>query len=100
MAVQASTYMKSSEKTLSFLKALRGHSITGLTLTELAKATGEKNLSQAHRHLQTLINSGFVQKDEHDLYYLSIAFMQFAMEHYRELDLAQQRINEIKRLTL
>lgn len=91
--------IKSAEKVLVVLKALRGHSLTGVSLSQLATKLNETP-SQVHRALQTLINQSFVRKDEHDLYYLSIAFVSIAKAHDKELQLAQARIDEIKRLTL
>lgn len=91
--------IKSAEKVLIVLKALRGHSLTGVSLSQLATKLNETP-SQVHRALQTLINQSFVRKDEHDLYYLSIAFVSIAKAHDKELQLAQARIDEIKRLTL
>lgn len=91
--------IKSAEKVLIVLKALRGHSLTGVSLSQLATKLNETP-SQVHRALQTLINQSFVRKDEHDLYYLSIAFVSIAKAHDKELQLAQARIDEIKRLTM
>lgn len=91
--------IKSAEKVLVVLKALRGHSLTGVSLSQLATKLNETP-SQVHRALQTLINQSFVRKDEHYLYYLSIAFVSIAKAHDKELQLAQARIDEIKRLTL
>lgn len=91
--------IKSAEKVLVVLKALRGHSLTGVSLSQLATKLNETP-SQVHRALQTLINQNFVRKDEHDLYYLSTAFISIAKAHDKELQLAQARIDEIKHLTL
>lgn len=91
--------IKSAEKVLVVLKELRGHSLSGVSLSQLATKLDETP-SQVHRALQTLINQNFVRKDEHDLYYLSTAFISIAKAHDKELQLAQARIDEIKRLTL
>lgn len=91
--------IKSAEKVLIVLKELRGHSLSGVSLSQLANKLNETP-SQVHRALQTLINQNFVRKDEHDLYYLSTAFISIAKAHDKELQLAQARIDEIKHLTL
>lgn len=91
--------IKSAEKVLVVLKELRGHSLSGVSLSQLATKLNETP-SQVHRALQTLINQNFVRKDEHDLYYLSTAFISIAKAHDKELQLAQARIDEIKHLTL
>lgn len=91
--------LKSAEKVLSTLKAMRGHTLTGVSVSELVKQTGETP-SQVCRYLQTLVNQGFVRQDDNGLYYLSVAFVQFATAHQKEMELAQARINEIRQLTL
>lgn len=90
---------KSAEKVLTTLKALRGHTLTGVSVSELAKTTGETP-SQVCRYLATLVGQGFVRQDDNGLYYLSVAFVQFATDHQKEMELAQARINEIRQLTL
>lgn len=90
---------KSAEKVLNTLKALRGHTLTGVSVSELAKSTGESQ-SQVCRYLATLVSQGFVRQDDSGLYYLSVAFVQFATAHQKEMELAQARINEIRQLTL
>lgn len=91
--------LKSAEKVLTTLKALRGHTLTGVSVSELAKSTGESQ-SQVCRYLATLVGQGFARQDDNGLYYLSVAFVQFATAHQKEMELAQARINEIRQLTL
>lgn len=91
--------IKSAEKVLVILKELRGHTLSGISLSQLATKLNETP-SQVHRALSTLIVQGFVRKDENDLYYLGTAFVAIAKAHDKELQLAQARIDEIKRLTM
>lgn len=66
--------LKSAEKVLNTLKALRGHTLTGVSVSELAKTTGETP-SQVCRYLATLVGQGFARQDDNGLYYLSVAFV-------------------------
>lgn len=91
--------IKSAEKVLVVLKEMRGHTLSGISLSQLATKLNETP-SQVHRALSTLINQGFIRKDEHDLYYLSTAFVAIAKAHDKELEIAQARIDEIKRMTM
>lgn len=91
--------IKSAEKVLVILKEMRGHTLSGVSVSQLAEKLNEVP-SQVHRALQTLVKQGFVRQDEHDLYYLSTAFVSIAKAHDKELQLAQARIDEIKRLTM
>lgn len=90
--------LKSAEKVLTTLKALRGHTLTGVSVSEIAKNTGESP-SQVCRYLATLVGQGFARQDDNGLYYLSVAFVQIATAHQKEMELAQARINEIRNLT-
>lgn len=91
--------IKSAEKVLIILKAMRGHTLTGISLSQLVEKLGEKP-SQVYRGLQTLMKQGFVQQDQHDLYYLSTAFVAIAKAHDKELEIVQARIDEVKRMTM
>ncbi|MBE9577871.1 MULTISPECIES: helix-turn-helix domain-containing protein [Moraxella] len=91
--------LKSAEKVLSTLKAMRGHTLTGVSVSELVKQTGETP-SQVCRYLATLVSQGFVRQDDNGLYYLSVAFVQIATAHKKEIELAEARIHEIRQLTL
>lgn len=90
--------IKSAETALLAVKALRGCTLNGKSLREIAKLIDESP-SQACRYMQALMNQGFAKQDENGLYYLSVAFAQFATEHQKEITTAQARIDEIKRLT-
>lgn len=90
--------VKSAEKVLKVLKALRGHSLQGVTNQELAKGLSESP-SQTYRALQTLIAEGLVRKDENDLYTLGTALVQMAKAHDSEIERAKARMAEYEQRT-
>jgi len=90
--------VKSAEKVLKVLKALRGHSLQGVSNQELAKKL-EESPSQIYRALQTLVAEGLVKKDENDLYTLGTALVQMAKAHDNEIERAKARIAEIEHRT-
>ena len=90
--------VKSAEKVLKVLKALRGHSLQGVTNQELAKRLGESP-AQTYRALQTLMAEGLVKKDENDLYTLGTALVQIAKAHDSEMERAKARIAEYEQRT-
>lgn len=81
-------------RVLRALKALRGHTLNGLSNVELARALGESapNIS---RYMDTLIEEGFVTRLETGRFAPSIAFLQYAMATADELNRASARIQEI-----
>lgn len=90
--------VKSAEKVLKVLKALRGHSLQGLSNQELSRQLNESP-SQIYRALQTLIAEGLVKKEENDLYTLGTAIVQIAKAHDSEIERAKARIAEIEQRT-
>lgn len=90
--------VKSAEKVLKVLKALRGHGLQGASNRELAKALDESP-SQITRALQTLVAEGFAKKDENDLYTLGTSIIQIAKTHFAEVERAKARIAEIEQRT-
>ena len=90
--------VKSAEKVLKVLKALRGHSLQGVTNRELAKKLDESP-AQTYRALQTLMAEGLVKKDENDLYTLGTALVQIAKAHDSEIERAKARIAEYEQRT-
>jgi DNA-binding IclR family transcriptional regulator len=86
--------VKSVSKALKVLKALRGHSLSGITITELAKQLDESP-SQTYRYLQTLIDSGFANQLDDGKYALGTTLIQIAKAHDTEIQRAQDRIAEI-----
>nr|WP_298892205.1 helix-turn-helix domain-containing protein [uncultured Acinetobacter sp.] len=85
--------IKSAGKVVKVLKALRGHSLKGVSVTELAKQLGESP-SQVHRALQTLVDEGLALQLEDESYALGNVIVQIAHAHVEELNRAQGHINE------
>lgn len=86
-------------RVLRVLKALRGHSLTGLTNGDLAKALGESP-ANINRYLNTLIAEGMATKLDTGRFALSVAVLQIAQAHANEMANAQSRINEINQRVL
>lgn len=84
----------SGAKVLKVLIALRGHSLTGLSNGQLAKALGESP-STIHRCLNTLIEAGLATKLPNGLFAHSVMMLQIARAHAEEMSRAQARIDEL-----
>jgi DNA-binding IclR family transcriptional regulator len=89
----------SGARVLRVLKALRGHTFTGLSNSELAKALGESPAT-INRCLNTLIAEGMATRLDTGRFALSIATLQIAQAHAEEMARAQNRINEINQRVL
>ena len=90
--------VKSAEKVLKVLKALRGYSLQGVSNRELAIKLDESP-SQITRALQTLVSEGLAKRNENDLYTLGTAVVQIAKAHESEMERAKARIEEIEQRT-
>lgn len=90
--------VKSAEKVLKVLKALRGYSLQGISNRDLAEKLDESP-SQITRALQTLVSEGLAKKDENDLYTLGTSVVQIAKQHLAEVERAKARIAEIEQRT-
>lgn len=90
--------VKSAEKVLKVLKALRGYSLQGISNQDLAKQLNESP-SQIYRALQTLIAAGFAKQEDNGLYSIGNSMIQIAKSHYEEIQRAEARIAEIKQRT-
>lgn len=99
MATDKTRTSDSGGRVLRVLKALRGHSITGLANGELAKALGESPAT-INRCLNTLIAEGMAVKFDTGRYALSVAVLQIAQAHAEEVARMQNRINEINQRVL
>lgn len=86
-------------RVLRVFKALRGHSLTGLSNGDLAKALGESPAT-INRCMNTLIAEGMATKLDTGRFALSIAVLQIAQAHANEMAMAQGRINEINQRVL
>ncbi|MDS7929602.1 helix-turn-helix domain-containing protein [Acinetobacter sp. V102_4] len=93
------TVNKSASKVLKVLKALRGHSLKGVTISDLAKKL-EESPSQVYRYLQTLINEGLASQMDDGSYALGREMVAIAHTHSEEISRAQAHITEhIQRVT-
>ena len=90
--------IKSAEKVLKVLKALRGHSLHGISNQDLAKQLNESP-SQIFRALQTLIAQGMAAQTADGLFTLGTAVVQIAKAHDTEIERAKARIAEIEQRT-
>ncbi len=90
--------IKSAEKVLKVLKALRGHSLQGISNQDLAQQLNESP-AQIHRALQTLIAEGLARQEENGLFTLGTAVVQIAKAHNDEMERAKARIAEIEQRT-
>lgn len=86
-------------RVLRVLKALKGHSLDGLSNGELAKAL-EESPANITRYLSTLVDSGLATKLDTGRYAPGIALLQIAQAHANEMANAQNRINEINQRVL
>lgn len=84
----------SAIRTLKVLKALRGHTITGLSNTDLASALKEApaNISRA---LADLIEEGLAIKLDNGRYAHSVQMLQIAQAHAEHINRLQSRISEV-----
>ncbi|OWJ91090.1 IclR family transcriptional regulator [Pseudomonas sp. A46] len=89
----------SAMRVLRVLKALKGHTLRGLSNVELAKALDESP-ANITRYLATLVEAGFATKLDTGRYAPGIALLQIAQAHANEMAEAQNRINEINQRVL
>lgn len=85
----------SGAKVLEVLKALRGHTLTGLSNGQLAKALGESP-STINRCLNTLVQAGLVEKKpDTGRFTHSVMMLQIAVSHMSEMDRATNLHREL-----
>jgi DNA-binding IclR family transcriptional regulator len=85
---------ESGSRLLRVISALKGHTISGLTNGDIAKALGATP-STINRDLNTLIAEGFAIKLDSGRYALSVKLLQIAQAHANEISRAQGRIDEL-----
>ncbi|MGE4296961.1 MAG: helix-turn-helix domain-containing protein [Desulfovibrionaceae bacterium] len=86
----------SARRALRVLKALKGHSLHGLSNTELAQGLDETPVNIC-RALEPLVAEGLVTRLENGRYAHSVAMLQVAQAHANEMATAQDRLMEINR---
>lgn len=84
-----------TQRALRVLKALRGHSLNGISNIELSQKL-EESPTNITRALQDLITEGFVIKLDNGLFALSVSCVQMAVAHAEEMERAISRINELR----
>lgn len=89
----------SGARVLRVLKALKGHTLNGLSNGELAKALGESP-ANINRCLNTLIAEGMAVKLDTGRFALGMSVLQIAQAHAEEMARIQNRINEINQRVL
>lgn len=82
-------------KGLRAMKALKGHTLSGMSNQELCRAT-DLAPSAISRIMQALIEEGLAERRQDGRFALSISMLQIAQSHALEMQRAQDRINEIQ----
>jgi DNA-binding IclR family transcriptional regulator len=85
---------ESGARILKVLFALKGHSLTGLSNTDLARALDESP-STINRTLNTMIAEGAAEKLDNGRYRLGIKVLQIAQSHMDEVARQQARLDEL-----
>ena len=80
---------------LRVLKALKGHSLTGLSNSELARSVDDSP-SNVTRALHTLIDEGLAIQLPNGRYAHSVQMLLIARAHYEHVAQAQARIDELR----
>lgn len=83
----------SGARVLDVLKALRGHTITGISNTELANTLG-CSPSAISRSLGDLIEAGLAVKLDNGRFAHSVGMLQIAQAHAEHINRIQNRIAE------
>ncbi|CUI61273.1 MULTISPECIES: helix-turn-helix domain-containing protein [Achromobacter] len=86
--------INSAQRVLRIWKALRGHTLTGLSNQEIAAMTGESP-TNVTRALATLMTEDLVTKYENGRYAHGMATLQFAQAHADHCARMSARITEI-----
>ncbi|RLM23639.1 IclR family transcriptional regulator [Brenneria alni] len=89
----------SGGRILRVLKALRGHTLNGVSNSDLAKSLNESP-ANINRALNTLIDEGLAQKLDNGRFALSVQVLQIAVAHSNEIARAQGRIDELNQRVL
>ncbi|MNV98590.1 IclR helix-turn-helix domain protein [compost metagenome] len=84
----------SAGRVLRVLKALKGHTITGLSNAELAQMAGDSP-SNVTRAMQVLIEEGLAVKLDNGRFAHSIVMLQIAQAHAEHMAGVNRRMNEI-----
>lgn len=83
-------------RVLRVLTALKGHTLTGLSNGELAKALNESP-ANITRYMNTLIAAGLAERRDDGRFCHSVQMLQIAQAHAEHISRFQGRINELNR---
>ncbi|WP_416739255.1 helix-turn-helix domain-containing protein [Pseudomonas sp. NFX71] len=86
--------VSAAARVLRVLKALKGHTVTGLSNTELAQLTDDSP-SNITRVMQTLIEEGLALKLDNGRFAHSVAMLQIAQAHAEHMARVTGRMQEI-----
>lgn len=86
--------VSSAARVLRVLKALKGHTVTGLSNTELAHLT-QDSPSNITRAVQTLIEEGLAVKLDNGRFAHSVGVLQIAQAHAEHMARLTNRMLEI-----
>lgn len=89
-----SASISAAARVLRVLKALKGHTVTGLSNTELAHLTKDSP-SNITRAMQTLIEEGLAMKLDNGRFAHSVGMLQIAQAHAEHMARLQGRMQEI-----
>lgn len=81
-------------RVLRVLKALKGHTVTGLSNAELAQLTNDSP-SNITRAVQALIEEGLAVKLDNGRFAHSVAMLQIAQAHVEHMERLTSRMQEI-----
>ncbi|MBP5951334.1 helix-turn-helix domain-containing protein [Pseudomonas sp. P42] len=86
--------VSAAARVLRVLKALKGHTVTGLSNTELAHLT-QDSPSNITRAMQTLIEEGLAVKLDNGRFAHSVGVLQIAQAHAEHMARLTNRMQEI-----
>ncbi|AIC20188.1 IclR family transcriptional regulator [Pseudomonas chlororaphis] len=86
--------VSAAARVLRVLKALKGHTVTGLSNTELAHLT-QDSPSNITRAMQTLIEEGLAVKLDNGRFAHSVGVLQIAQAHAEHMARVTNRMQEI-----
>jgi len=86
--------VSAAARVLRVLKALKGHTVTGLSNTELAQLAHDSP-SNITRDMQTLIEEGLAVKLDNGRFAHSVGMLQIAQAHAEHMARLTDRMQEI-----
>lgn len=87
--------INSAKRVLRVWKALKGHSATGLSNSEISRMLGE-SAPNVTRALTTLIEEGLVTRLDNGRFAHGVATLQIATAHQNHVQRMRQRIDQLE----